>query len=51
MIVQSVVRMALGIIFGTLVIIAVKGNVAFGTFKANNDMLFRCRRVQRALHP
>ncbi len=40
MIVQSVVRMALGIVFGTLVIIAVKGNVAFGTFKANHDMLF-----------
>lgn len=40
MIVQSVVRMALGIVFGVLVIIAVKGNVAFGTFKANNDMLF-----------
>lgn len=38
--VQAVVRMTLGIIFGALTVIAVKGKVAFGAFDWNNDMLF-----------
>jgi hypothetical protein len=31
--VQAVVRMTLGVVFGLLVVIAARGNVAFGTFK------------------
>jgi hypothetical protein len=39
-VVQAIVRILLGVVFGTLVVIAVKGNVAFGTFKGDMRALF-----------
>jgi hypothetical protein len=38
--VQAIVRILLGVVFGVLVVIAVKGNVAFGTFKEDMHALF-----------
>jgi hypothetical protein len=37
---QAVVRMALGIVFGVIVVVAVRGDVAFGTFKSQTRALF-----------
>jgi hypothetical protein len=37
---QAIVRLALGIVFGALVVIAVRGNVAFGTFRSEPYALF-----------
>jgi hypothetical protein len=39
-VVQAIVRILLGVVFGVLVVIAVKGNVAFGTFKGEMRALF-----------
>jgi hypothetical protein len=39
-VVQAIVRILLGVVFGVLVVIAVKGNVAFGTFKGDMRALF-----------
>jgi len=37
---QAIVRCTLGLIFGSIVVIAIKGNVAFGAFKANSYGVF-----------
>jgi len=37
---QAIVRMALGIVFGTLVVVAARGNIAFGAFRAQKGRTY-----------